>query len=309
MKCALVAALFALTVCSGVSAEDAAPTYVWKPGDVYRFDYFKSITLAPNLSAPADQRKTEVAGILIFEVASNGKSATMRFDSPRVTLPEVVIYSSQSDDPDVQKDKNRVVGKAIESALKAARWDVELCSDGTLRIRDRKPSSFIEWAKEVENAGNWRRKSFKSMQQVIDNDLGLKVQVDDQELFLCLAQPAAAPATAKAEAALRPVRTKPVSAGVDGDKAKFKFTRQAPEQAGKPYTIPDLMTTGQVTATLNKVQTTDGSATMDTRLSMLDTLAEDFTSEITVAYGKESVQRQVRVQYRIKRLAPPIIKQ
>lgn len=317
MKFARLAALSVVLVTLAVRATDVAPapapnaggTYAWKAGDVYRFDYYKAITLAPNLKEPADQRKTEVAGILIFEVASEGK-ATMRFDSPRVTLPEVIIYSSQSDDPETQKEKSRVIGKAIEGALKAARWDVQLGADGALHIRDRKPGNFIEWAKEVETAGGWRKKSFKSLASLIDNDLGLKVQADDQDIFLCLAEPAAA--TAKAESALRPVRTKPVAAPAStdgGEKTRYSFSRVAPQDGGKPYVIPDLSAPGQMTATLNAVETVDGSAVMDNRLSMLDTLNEEFTTDVTVAYGKESAARQVRVQYRIKRLAPPIIKQ
>ena len=304
----VIASVGAVRAENAVAPVTTAPTsYTWKAGDVYRFDYFKSITLAANLKDPTDQRKTDVAGILIFEVASDGK-ATMRFDSPRVTLPEVIIYSSQSEDPEVQKDKTRVIAKTIEGALKAARWDVQLGSDGTLHIRDRKPGNFIEWAKEVESAGGWRKKSFKGLQQLIDNDLGLKVQVDDQDIFLCLGNPAPAPA-AKAETALRPVRTKAVEAGVDGEKTRFTFTRVAPVDAGKPFVIPDMTAPGQMAVTLNKVQSVDGTAVMDNRLAMLDTLNEEFTTDVLVTYGKESESRQVRVQYRIKRLAPPITKQ
>lgn len=317
LACAACGILAGAAIC-----EDTPFTYAWKPGDVYRFDFYKAITLIPQpggtgsgadpaaatIPASADTRKTEVAGILIFEVATEGK-ATMRFDSPRVTLPDVIFYSSQSEDPEVQKDKNRVIGKAIEGALKAARWDVQLGSDGTLHIRDRKPGNFIEWAKDVENAAAWRKKSFKSMQNLIDNDLGLKTQIDDQDIFLCL-NPGAPPAqSARAEAALRPVRSAAAAGKKDGEKLRYTFSRVAPAEANKPYAIPDLGGKGDMTATLKRVESTDGAATVDTRLSMLDTLTEDFLSDITVQYGKDSVQRQVRVQYRLKRLAPPISKQ
>jgi hypothetical protein len=320
-KAVLLLAALGIVTGTALSAEDAPLSYVWKAGDVYRFDFYKSITLSPLPSstgttatpaepanpANADQRKTEVAGILIFEVATDGK-ATMRFDSPRVTLPEVIFYSSQSEEPELQKDKNRVIGKAIEGALKAARWDVQLGSDGTLHIRDRKPNNFIEWAKDVETAAAWRKKSFKGMQQLIDNDLGLKTQVDDQEIFLCINPTPAAAQSSKAEAALRPVRSSATLDKKEGEKARFKFSRSAPENAGKPYAIPDLGGKGEVTTTLNHVQSTEGSVVMDLRLSMLDSLIEDFTSGISVEYGKDSIQRQVRVQYRLKRLAPPISK-
>jgi hypothetical protein len=324
IKAMLVLAALGVAASTVVSAADAPVAYAWKAGDVYRFDFYKSITLSPlassgtagapaepadsaNPASAADQRKTEVAGILIFEVATDGK-ATMRFDSPRVTLPEVIFYSSQAEEPEPQKDKNRVIGKAIEGALKAARWDVQLGSDGTLHIRDRKPNNFIEWAKDVETAAAWRKKSFKGMQQLIDNDLGLKTQVDDREIFLCMNTTPVTAQNAKAEASLRPVRSSAVLDKKDAERARFKFSRSAPENAGKPYAIPDLGGKGEVTTTLNQVQTAEGSAVMALRLSMLDSLTADFTSEITVQYGNDSVQRQVRVQYRLKRLAPPISK-
>jgi hypothetical protein len=41
---------------------------------------------------------------------------------------------------------------------------------------------------------------------------------------------------------------------------------------------------------------------------MLDTLSEDYTTKMKYVSGKDSLSQEVRVQYKLKRLAPAIVK-
>lgn len=294
-----------------VLAADTKPlVYTWKPGEIYRFEYSKTLTVTP--ADPGDTtepEKTDITGVLILEVAADGNSSMLRFDAARLTLPPAIIFTSGSTEPapDPVKDKNKVVAKSMESALKGARWDVLPGTDGTLHIKDRKPAVFDEWTKDIRAAAAWRSKSLRSMDHLIENDVGLKAQCDDQELLLCFGAP---PAGEKppAMAHLHPVRSELTQVSRDGVKARFSFKRARPDQADKPYAIHDLAAPGEISTKLESVTTTDGSATFDEKLGMLDTLAEDFTADISLKYKGTVMNRQVRVQYKIRRLAPPIPK-
>ena len=90
------------------------------------------------------------------------------------------------------------------------------------------------------------------------------------------------------------------------EKAKYTFKRKAPDQAGKPYTLPDLGAPADLNATIGAVSTDDGSATFDVKLGMLDNLTEDYTTEMTLRYNDDAIKRKLRVQYRLKRVLPPI---
>ncbi|HYF49243.1 MAG TPA: hypothetical protein VEJ63_07555, partial [Planctomycetota bacterium] len=108
--------------------------YSWKSGDVFRFDYSRTITLKQlGDDGKPTERVTEVSGFLIFEIKSvtpSGASARLRIDSPHVTLPEVTVYSSQYDDPELRQGKARAIARAMEGVLKTASWNVILGSTG-----------------------------------------------------------------------------------------------------------------------------------------------------------------------------------
>jgi hypothetical protein len=305
-------ALLALTlfVAAAPGGEPAATpaTYTWKPGDVYRFEYSKTTTISSSDPAdPAQPRKTEIGGVLILEISTESTAALLRFDAAHIALPPVEIYSSLTDDPEPLKDKNRIIARAVEGALKGARWDVLLATDGTIHIRERKPANFQEWTKEVETLAQWRKKSLKFMEHLVGEEIGLKPKVDDQELLLCLGPPSSAPRPPVA-AHLHPQRTELTLVSREADKMKYAFKRAAPELAGKPYALQDLGAVGEVTATVEKVRSDDGSAVFDAKLGALDLLTEDYTTEITLRFGSDTMKRGVRVQYRLKRLAPPVAK-
>ena len=97
--------------------------YVWKADKVYRFDYSKTVTVAPpGVTEGADVRKTTIAGVLIFEiteVTADGALAKMRMDAPRITLPPIEFFSSQFENPELQIRKDEVVAKAMQGTIKS----------------------------------------------------------------------------------------------------------------------------------------------------------------------------------------------
>jgi len=286
--------------------------YSWKSGDVFRFDYSKTITIKQlDEDGKPAERVTEVNGFLIFEIKSvspSGAAARLRIDSPHISIPEVTLYSSQFDDPEVQAGKGRAVARAMEGVLKNASWNVVLGSTGLIYIESRAPANLREWFKDVENSANWRRKSLEILPRLIEQDLGLKAPSHDRDILLYLgsaAQPGLAPADA-----LRPRRELISSAPDSEDETKLavSFKRVKPAEK-EPYLIPGLVRDEKISAELSNVSATSGKAVFDTQLGMIDTLNEDYTMDLAYKYGPHlKLEQSVRVQYRVRRLAPPINK-
>ena len=302
---------------SGVS--DIA--YAWQSGEVYRFEYFKStLVKQANEEGVLEERKTEISGVLILEMDAGTKgakagtksssaetrTAAMRIDSPHVVLPEIRFFSAAYDAPQIQKDKNRAVAKAIEGSISKARWTVTLGSNGAFHVDGRTPANPRDWLKDVELAGAWRQKSMPIMLNDIEQDLGFKASGDERDMFLCIGAVPAASAAAGPGAALHPARTGLTPASTTVDKVQFSFTRQAPPANGGIADKP----TGfeNVTITLNTVTTNEGNAVFDVKLGMIDSINESYDAGLTYRVGSELLNQNVRVQYRLKRLAPAIVK-
>jgi len=296
--------------CVAAFAEDLPEnSYVWKADKLYRFEYSKTTTVStPNTAEGADVRKTTVSGVLIFEISevtADGALAKMRMDSPRVTLPPIELYSSQFENPELQKDKDRVVGKAIEGAIKAAVWTVRLKPAGTIVILQRTPADFSEWLKDARNAAGWRGKTIKKMADMIENEMGFRAPADDRETLLFLGK---RPAAEEAPFKLRTARSGISGLSKDDDKTQCKFTRLTSSEPPITYAVPNLEAEGDVNVTLNRISATEGKAVFDTRIGNLDTLTEEYTVETSLHYRKETAEREIKVQYQLKRLAPPIVK-
>ena len=281
--------------------------YVWKSGDLFRFDYLKTTTaVQPDDNNKPEERKTELAAVLILEVktspAGGPATGTLRFDSPRVTLPILRTFSSQVDAPELQVDKNKTIARAMEGAIKAARWNVSLGTDGSIQIVSRTPATLAEWMKDLGNTAGWRRKMTEQLTQLIENDLGLKAQSTDREIFVCSNLTDASTA---AGAALHPVRGAFAPAAKPNEKVQVVFKRQY-AKPGAEFSLPNLVSPQAVTASPQSVATQEGVATFDAKLGMLDTLSEDYSVKIKYKSGADTMDQDVRVQYKIKRLAPAI---
>jgi hypothetical protein len=297
-------------LCFAAAAEDLPEnSYVWKADKIYRFDYSKTVTVGPpQKTEGTDVRKTVISGVLIFEiteVTAEGATAKMRMDSPRVSLPPIEFYSSQFEEPELQKDKDRVVGEAMKGAIKAAIWTVKLKSDGTIVVLQRAPADFAEWLKETKNAAGWRTKTVKKMADMIENELGFRSPMEDRDTLLYLGRQ---PVSDESRFKLRLARAPSTVASRDEDKATLKISRVTRTDPPVTYAIPNLDAEGDVTVTLNGVAATDGKAVFDTRIGNLDTLTEEYTASTSLHYRKESIEREIKVQYQLKRLAPPIVK-
>lgn len=324
--------------------------YVWKPGEIYRFDYSKSIIVQQNDIDGISEHRTDISGVLILEVKAlddaqakaalsnpsapvpfaQSASAVLRFDSAHVVLPDIYFFSSQFDSPQLQKDKNRLVAKAIEVAIKAARWNVTLFPNGTIRYDSRTPASFDAWLSEEKVAGSWRQKSLHLLQNVVEKDLRLCAQGEDYDLFLTTAEipvalaeavhASAAPAAADAPA--RPVRVPsdnsklhPYRHGLEllsktGDKLQLGFTRRIPDGHGTStdITLDAGNVSGKIGIVLDSVDTNQADAVFDSKLGMLDILSETYTAKMTLSAHREKLTQTVKIQYRLKRLAPAILK-
>jgi len=304
---ALRACLACAVAACAYGADEAAPlAYAWKKDDLFRYEYAKTIAVTqPDEEGKTGERVTSFSAILILEIKAvtpTGATGTLRFDSPRVVLPPIKYFSSQADDPEDLADKSKAVAHALEGAIKQARWGFTWNSDGALRIDARVPAVLHDWLKEPANAAGWRRRQAEQLAKLIEQDLGLRAQSVDRDIFLCLARQPAADATT---CVLHPLRSSPTVASQAGGKAELAFRRQAPA-ATTAVAVPGLITAQPVQAVLQNVATTDGRAVFDAKRRMLDTLREDYTATVIYTCGGDTLRQQVRVQYNLKRLAPPV---
>lgn len=284
-------------------------SYVWKADKLYRFDYSKTVTVSPPKTTEGpDVRKTVVAGVLIFEiteVTAEGAVAKMRMDSPRIELPQIEFFSSQFEEPELQKDKDRIVANAMKGAIKAALWTVRLKPDGTIVVLQRTPADFGEWLKETKNAAGWRSKTVKKMADMIENEMGFRSPLEDRDTLLFLGKK---PAGEEPHFKLHTTRAGLSIVSKDEDKVQLKFARSTSADPPVTYAIPNLDAEGDVTVTVNRISATEGKAVFDTRIGNLDTLSEEYTAETSLHYRKDTLEREIKVQYQLKRLAPPIVK-
>ncbi len=303
--CALPLAL-CLAACAAL-AGDSQPAYVWKANDLFRFDIQKTVRIADD-DTTAEERRTEFAAVAIIEVKSisaAGASATLRFDSPRVNLPPIYVFTSQNDEkPELQSDRNRSVARAIEGALKTARWNILLAADGSITVESRTPASLAEFTREVANAGQWRsKKQQKELADLIEQNLGLAPQSIDTDFLLCTRPPPDIPAGSAR--LLHPVRAD-FKTEVSGGKLRIGFVRRFPAGAETGFNIPSLIQPRPVNILPQKIVQHEAVAVFDSRMGMLDTLNDEFSVQLKCQSGSETLAQNVRVQYRLKRLAPAI---
>ena len=328
----LIGGIALCVLASAVTAVGPVPdnVYKWKPGEIYRFDYFKSILIQQNGSknktvVDVEDKRTEVSGVLIIEVKpldeknkanptpeSQGISAVLRIDSPKIALPDIWFFSSQFNSPELQKEKNRAVSKAIEIAIKNARWNVTLFSNGVIRYDSRTPASFDTWLSEEKTAGSWRQKSLYLLQTVVERNLHLNAQGEDYDLMLTtLEAPSHKMIKSAAEiSSLHPIRRRIELTTKSTDKAQLKFIRDTSPSSplNTLITLDNNDSAGKIALTLNSVRTDEASAVLDLKIGMLDTLGETYTASMSTVSGAEKVNEEVTVKYKLKRLAPAIQK-
>ncbi|HYG77951.1 MAG TPA: hypothetical protein VEK08_23295 [Planctomycetota bacterium] len=297
-----------LTV-AAASLQAGELSYAWKAGDLFRYDYYKAVSITQkDENGKLEERKTEFTGVMVLEVrtvTAAGATGTLRIDSPRVTLPQVRAFSAQSDAPEIQQEKNRSIGHAISGAIKVARWSVAIKRDGSFEILGRSPASTAEWFKETANSAGWRKKQIETVAKIIEQDLGFKPSGVDSDILLMLNS---ASQDAGETHALRPLRAVSSSKSGEKDKMQLSFTRSFKEGAGISYVVPNLESAKPVQIKPKSVSMHEGIAVFDTRLSMLDTLNEDYTATLDYTCGAQTLTQEVHVQYRLKRLAPAISK-
>lgn len=305
----LLLAAGAILIPFAAAAATTDVVYAWKGGDLFRFDYLKTVTLVqPDESGKAEERKTELAAVLILEIKNSTPggpaSGTLRFDSPRITLPVLTTFSSQVDAPEIQADKNRAIARAMEGAIKTARWSVNLGADGSMQIASRTPASLGDWLKETSSTAGWRKMKVEQLRNLIEQDLGLKVQSTDREIFLC--NTAAKSAPAETGEALHPLRTGFVPAAKLNGKVQIGFKREFAGKGNTEFAVPNLASPQAVTAAPQSVSTRESAAIFDTKMGMLDSLSEDYSVKMKYKCGTETIDQDVRVQYKLRRLAPAI---
>jgi hypothetical protein len=291
-----------LNLSAGAARTDL--NYTWKVGELFRFEYSKTIIVK---DSDAEERRTELSAVLILEIKSASPSGTLgilRMDSPRLTLPPFESFMAHDDDVKAQPERMKIIAHAVEGAIKAARWNVVFSPDGALQLESRTPANTAEWLKEVASIANWRKKSHETLIKIIETDLGLKVPATERELLLCLTP---APATEQAaELVPHPRRILQNFESKKDDRVAITFKREL-EKSPAPFTVPNLVAPRQITGTVSGVATRDGTALFDTKLGMLDSLNESYSGRLKYLWGNaEQFEQEVRVEYKLKRLAPAI---
>jgi len=305
MRMSLIRALFLFALASStVLAGDLQ--YQWKPGELYRYDYERSSTVRqPDETGRMTERKTVFTGVLIIEIrsVSNGTAtALMRFDPTRLDLPPQLFFGAQSDGITESAERSTTVTRAMLAAIKLARWSVTLQSNGVMRIDSRVPEKFTEWTRELGNLGRWRTRLSDTLNEILEQDAGLKVGSEDREMFLSFAPPAEATTTA---AAMRPVRAFSKSSA-EGSKISLALQRSHSASAQNGYQTPGLIGRTPITMKPGTITMAEGSAIFDTRLGLMDSLNESFSVPLTYTQGAETLKQDVLITYRLKRLAPAI---
>ncbi|HLX64318.1 MAG TPA: hypothetical protein VKX17_23800 [Planctomycetota bacterium] len=294
----------------GAHAETPKPSfaYGWKPGEVYRYDYSKLIHIVEtSTDTDPGTRDFGFEAVLILEVtgkAANGVKAVLRFDSPKLTIPDEYQFLAPADDPSVQLDKAKTVARTMEGVIKVARWNVVLDPSGVIHIDSRIPKTMDDWLKEVEHAAFWRNKLRKMWTELVEQNLGLVASGDDADVLLTIGAP---PLTNGPEAAkIRPIRSPAAFVATKEEKSDYTFQRVAPSAAGQPYIIPNVGPPA-VTMTLNPaVKTLKGAAVFDAKLAVLDSLSDEYAFELDYACNGDAqkiykLHQEVTVKYSLIR--------
>ncbi len=297
-----------------------------------RFEYSKTIHIdEASTDIDPGPRDFGFDAVLILEIANKtatGCTAVLRFDSPHLTIPEQYAFVAGKDDPELQKDRNKILARVMEGAIRLARWNVTLENGGFVKIDSRKPKTLDEWLKETEHAAFWRPKFRKMWVDIVENNLGLTASGEDREIFLSLGAP---PQPNGGETdKLRPYRSDFTLLSNKEGKIDFAFKRLSPPKAGQPYTLPyigapttigqpsifitlNAAIAGPVTVACPKGEPEQiGAAVFDTAVGMLDSLSEQYSFELNYkcdedAKHKYALAQRVSVKYELKRLAPPIV--
>lgn len=316
-------AVFLLTVCSFTFAETVEPAYVWKPNEVVRFEYSKRVEIveaAPTGSdgkarPPVDpvKRAFTFTAILIIEVnkakaASSEQIGLLRFDSPHIDIPEDYWYSSQADEITMNPDKDKLLERAFEGAVKSVRWGVRLGTDGSIKIDSRVPKSIDEWLKDASHTANWRAKYKELWATIVEKNLGLGVTGEDRDILLV---PSPRTDSGSEFEKIRPVRSELKLLSHKDHKATFSFQRIAPPHAGEPFAITAAGLPSITIKLQPAIVTQKGTCIFDTFLWLPDSISETYSFKLEYDCKKDSkttytLSQDVTVKYELKRLAPKI---
>gem|GEM_PF-3220600 len=276
---------------------------------LYRFDFVKVMTVTqPDESGKSVQRRTEMSAVMILELKAltpEGATGTLRFDSVKLTLPEMEAFTSLDFSPQPQKEKNRLISEAMQSAIKVARWQIAVDTDGAIQLLSRTPANFSEIMKETAVKAAWRKRWIDDMARLVEQDMGLKTPTSDRQLLLCFNQPAS---DKGASGKLQPERSLAQLVSREGRTAHYSFDRLSPAGTGTPFPLPFYSALPAVNVTFKGVKSNACRAEFDMEKGMLDTMQEDYTATLTYDSGSNSIEQNVRVEYRLTRLAPPINK-
>ena len=302
-----------IVVCAAAvaSLHAAAPSpmsYGWKQGEVYRYDYVKTIHIVEQ-SGDSDPGTNDFIfeGVLILEVngkAPNGMKAVLRFDSPKITLPDMFWFSAQGDEPAVLKEKTKTVARAMEASIKIPRWNVTLGSDGTIHIESRKPESLEDCLKDTVSGAQWKQRFKKAWTDTVEQYLGLVASGDDRDILPVLVAPPQASTGEMAK--IRTYRSEASFVSTKDEKAEYRFQRLAPPAAGKPSVVPSVGPPN-VTMTLKPaLKNTKGTALFDTKLNILDNLSEEYAFEMDYECNVDAkkqfkLHQDVTVKYELTR--------
>jgi hypothetical protein len=291
---------------AGSAAEGPAgvPAYRWKAKAIYRFDYQKTIHLAPDEAGAG--RTTEMSAVLILEIESEedgGKAiGHLKLGSPRLAL---VHTGAPAVGTDAAPPVNRQELRMLEDILTEVRWRVELRPDGRLRVLA-PPANWRSWMQKLEQSGHWPKYMAQHLQEMLDQNFLLDANTLDEELLPAFG-PSPEPPPAAGLQALHPRRE--VSAGrkLPGGRVSLSVRRTALPEAATPHPMPILDSKDPpVTVKAAPVEMLSGEGVFDAELGLPDSLRESYRVELTCAFAGRELSRPVTVTYALRRLAPPL---
>jgi hypothetical protein len=306
--CLLAAACLPLAVATAAQSSDAAPAYRWKAKEVYRFDYQKTIQLAPGEGAEAKGRTTEIFAVMILEVESedaNGQAtAHLRLASPRVNL----VYLLPADAPTAGAAApvvSRQALRVIEDILTETRWKVLLHPDGRIETVGR-PADWRAWMAKQEQSGHWPKSMALHLTEMLEQNFRLDAHAMEDELLPAFG-PAPGTAAETGLSGLRPRREVSVGKQIADGRLALTLRRVPSATAQTGARVPLLDSKDPpVVLTAGTVENLAGQAVFDTAIGLPDSLQESYRVTLTCSFAGQEMRRPVTVTYALKRLSPPV---
>lgn len=289
--------------------------YSWQVDTIYRFRFEKHVSVSRRHEGePPSRRDSIQKGILVFEVQrierDGTAKGTLRLDSPRVDLPPLLFFDTETNRTREDKDRHRKLRVALEECLRSARWQVILDGTGRIRVTQREPEDLRRWLEDAVAAGRWSKRVLSRLGKMLSDHLELWGQLEDDQLFITVGGDVRAKRSTSRFDALRPRRALKGRATQNDERYALTFTHVPAESAPMDTEIQVPLLNKKERPVRITVKSVDGKgkATFDEKMGMIDALEEDYEVSMSCACGNRKLTQEVKVKNKLLRIAPPLRK-